>query len=100
MSNRPDLYTPLLHAIAAALDIPVTALRSDPPGDDGGDVIALLRAWAAIDDAQGHRRVLNAAFREADRSGDASRSVNANVILISSERDLSQLERYRLTSAL
>jgi len=72
MSNQPDLYKPLLRAIATALDVPVTAFLSEPLGDEGGDVIALLRAWAAIDDAQGHRRVLNAALREADRSSEGS----------------------------
>lgn len=79
MSNRPDLYNPLLHAIATALDVPVTAFLSDPVGDEGGDVIALLRAWAAIDDAQGHRRVLNAALREADRSSEGSGVTAENV---------------------
>jgi len=80
MSHRPDLYNPLLHAIATALDVPVTAFLSDPLGDDGGDIIALLRAWAAISDAQGHRRVLNAALREADRSSDGSGSTAGDVI--------------------
>jgi len=79
MSNRPDLYNPLLHSIATALDVPVTAFLSDPVGDEGGDVIALLRAWAAIDDAQGHRRVLNAALREADRSSEGSGATAENV---------------------
>lgn len=79
MSNRADLYNPLLHAIAAALDVPVTAFLSEPVGDDGGDVIALLRAWAAIEDTQGQRRVLNAAQREADRSSDGSGFAAENV---------------------
>ncbi|WP_342167358.1 hypothetical protein [Methylobacterium sp. SD21] len=79
MSNRPDLYNPLLHAIATVLEVPVTAFLSDPLGDEGGDVIALLRAWAAIDDAQGHRRVLNAALREADRSSESSGALAENV---------------------
>ncbi len=87
MSNQPDLYNPLLHAIATALDVPVTALLSDPLGEEGGDVIALLRAWAAIGDAQGHRRVLNAALREADRSADDARSKGANVVSIASKHD-------------
>lgn len=87
MSNRPDLYTPLLHAIAAALDVPVTAFLSDPLGDDGGDVIALLRAWAAIGDAQGQRRVLNAAQREADRSADGLGLMAENVTSLGASRD-------------
>lgn len=72
MMDRADPYNPLLQAIAAALDIPVAAFLSDPVGDDGGDVIALLRAWAAIGDTQGHRRVLNAALREAEQSSNSS----------------------------
>ena len=87
MSNRPDLYNPLLRAIATALDVPVTAFLSDPLGDEGRDVIALLRAWAAIDDAQGHRRVLNAALREADRSSEGSDATAENVTPLAPHHD-------------
>lgn len=86
MTNRPDHHNHLLQAIATALDIPVTAFLSDPLGDDGGDLIALLRAWAAICDAQGHRRVLNAALREADRSSDGQGSAAGEVISLSLDR--------------
>ena len=79
MCNESNIYNPLLHAIAAALDVPVTAFLGDPPADNGGDVIALLRAWAAINDAQGHRRVLNAALREADRAADGLGLLAENV---------------------
>jgi hypothetical protein len=87
MSNRPDLYNPLLHAIATALDVPVTAFLSDPLGDEGGDVIALLRAWATIGDTQGHRRVLNAALREADRSSEGSDAMTENVTPLAPHHD-------------
>jgi hypothetical protein len=86
MTSRLDLFNPLIHAIATALDVPVAAFLSDPLGEDGGDVIALLRAWAAISDAQGHRRVLNAALREADRSSDGSGSAAGDVISLSLDR--------------
>lgn len=68
MTKLPNGYNPLLDTIADALGIPVEAFFTDPTGVESESVIDLLRAWAAIGNAQGQRRVLSLAQHEAERS--------------------------------
>lgn len=47
----------------------------------------VLTASIDIDDAQGHRRVLNAALREADRSSEGSGVTAENVTPLTPNQD-------------
>jgi hypothetical protein len=73
MDEKSDVFIPLLTAIAAALDVPVTVFLSDPSRNDDEDIIALLRAWASINDPQGRQHLLNVARLEVARDRTPSR---------------------------
>lgn len=74
MDDNSDMFIPLLTAIATALDVPVTKFLSGPPRNDGGDIIALLRAWAAINDPQGRQHLMDVARMEVARDRTPSRN--------------------------
>lgn len=68
MTKLPNAYNPLLDAIAAALGVPVEDFFANSTGSESENVLDLLRAWVAIGNAQGQRRVLSLAQHEAERS--------------------------------
>jgi adenosylmethionine-8-amino-7-oxononanoate aminotransferase len=61
-----------LHQIADTLGITVDQFYTHEGSQEVADMLAVLRAYAAITDAQGRQRVLLLAQREATRSQDES----------------------------
>lgn len=58
----------LLCRVAEALGLPVEAFYTDAPGE-AGELLTLMRLWAAIEDRQARQRILMAARQEFERSG-------------------------------
>ena len=58
----------LLHRVAEAIGLPIEAFYSDAPGE-AGELLTLMRLWAAIEDRQARQRILMAARQEFERSG-------------------------------
>lgn len=61
-----------LREIADTLGIPVSHFYDEQAPPLAGEVLALIRVYAAISDVQGRQRVLSFARREAKRSSEAS----------------------------
>jgi hypothetical protein len=57
-----------LKRLARELHVPVEAFLSDQFQGEVGDLLTLMRLWAAIDDSQGRRRVISVARQEAARA--------------------------------
>ncbi|GJD36593.1 hypothetical protein [Methylobacterium aerolatum] len=68
MTRLPDRYNPVLDVVASALGVPVEHFFEDAAVLPDESAVALLRAWAAISDAQAQRRVLSFAQHEADKA--------------------------------
>jgi hypothetical protein len=69
MRNQPSThhaYT-LLVRVAEALGLPVEAFYSDAPGE-AGELLTLMRMWAAIEDKQVRQRILTVVRQEFERS--------------------------------
>jgi hypothetical protein len=57
-----------LERLARKLNVPIEAFLNDWPEGEAGDLLALMRLWAAIKDSQGRRRVISVARLEAERA--------------------------------
>jgi antitoxin component of RelBE/YafQ-DinJ toxin-antitoxin module len=62
----------LLRQVAKALSLPVEVFYSDAPGE-AGELLMLMRLWAAIENKQARQRILTVARQEFERSSNASR---------------------------
>ena len=69
-SNAPSRV--LLGRVAEALGLPVEAFYSDAPGE-AGELLTLMRLWAAIEDKQARQRILTIARQEFERSSSSMR---------------------------
>jgi transcriptional regulator with XRE-family HTH domain len=58
-----------LARLARELNVPLEVFLGEPPDGEVGELLALVRHWSAIQDGQGHRRVLSIARQEAARAG-------------------------------
>lgn len=69
MHNQPsnDHTYGLLVRVAEALGLPVDAFYSDAPGE-AGELLTLMRLWAAIEDKQARQRILTVVRQEFERS--------------------------------
>lgn len=65
-SNAPSRL--LLSRVAEALGLPVEAFYSDAPGE-AGELLTLIRLWAAIEDKQARQCILTVAKQKFERSG-------------------------------
>ncbi|MCJ2023661.1 hypothetical protein [Methylobacterium sp. J-067] len=80
MTKLPNAYNPLLDAIAAALGVPVEDFFANSTGSESENVLNLLKAWVAIGNAQGQRRVLSLAQHEAERSTASAATPRPDVV--------------------
>lgn len=68
-----DYSHTLLHRVSETLGLSVDAFYHDAPGE-AGELLTLMRLWAAIEDKQARQRILTVARQEFERSGNGQTS--------------------------